>query len=140
MAYARLTSRQKKQIVADYLRLESYNAVAKLHGISDSTVKNVVMQSRDIAERLARKKAQDDADILAYMEAHRDRAIKIIEAGLAVLPDKIANAKSATEAATALGIIIDKWGVLNKSAGADVEDLTPLADMLNEGGADSGKS
>ena len=37
----RLTDRKKKKIVADYLELESYNAVAKLNSVSDSTVKRV---------------------------------------------------------------------------------------------------
>ena len=31
---ARLTDRQKKKIVADYLETESYNATAKMNGVS----------------------------------------------------------------------------------------------------------
>ena len=35
---ARLTDKQKKKIIADYVQLGSYNAVAKKHKIADSTV------------------------------------------------------------------------------------------------------
>ena len=36
---ARLTDKQKKKIIADYVELGSYNAVAKIHGVSRQTVK-----------------------------------------------------------------------------------------------------
>lgn len=39
---ARLTDIRKKKIVADYVQLESYNAVAKINGVSPNTVKNIV--------------------------------------------------------------------------------------------------
>ena len=39
---ARLTDRQKKKIVADYLETESYNATAKINGVSKDTVKRVL--------------------------------------------------------------------------------------------------
>ena len=42
MMAARLTDKQKKKIVADYLELGSYLAVAKKNGVSDSSVKRVV--------------------------------------------------------------------------------------------------
>ena len=40
---ARLTDRRKKKIVADYLETESYNATAKINGVSKDTVKRVVL-------------------------------------------------------------------------------------------------
>ena len=42
----RLTDRQKKKIVADYLELQSYNATAKENGVSKDTVKRVVRRVR----------------------------------------------------------------------------------------------
>lgn len=41
---ARLTDRQKKKIVADYLELGSYNATAKRNGVSDTTVKRIIVE------------------------------------------------------------------------------------------------
>ena len=41
---ARLTDRQKKKIVADYLELGSYNATAKKNGVSNHTVKRILLE------------------------------------------------------------------------------------------------
>ena len=111
---ARLTDLQKKKIIADYARLESYNAAAKLNHVSDNTVKRIVLEMRDFTEKVEQKKEQNTADILEYMEKQRDKVCEIIDAGLAVLPEKIADARSATEITTAIGTLIDKWTIMNK--------------------------
>ena len=49
---ARLTDKQKKKIVADYLELGSYNATAKRNNVSDTTVKRIVLFFLEIAEKL----------------------------------------------------------------------------------------
>lgn len=130
----RLTDKQKKKIVADYANTESYNAAANMNGVSHNTVKRIVSEMTDFAEKVTQKKEENTADIMAYMEAQRDRVCDIIDAGLSVLPEKIADAKSATEVTTAIGTLIDKWTMMSKQQGGDVEDLTPLADMLKEDG------
>lgn len=110
MMAARLTDKQKKKIVADYLELGSYNAVSKIHGISRQTVKNVVLSSTDIGQKLQQKKDENTTDILAYMESRRGVVCEIIEKGLAALndPDKLKEA-SPSQITTALGTLIDKW-------------------------------
>lgn len=107
---ARLTDRQKKKIVADYLELGSYNAVSKIHGISRQTVKNVILSSTDIGQKLQQKKDENTTDVLAYMESRRGVVCEIIEKGLAALndPDKLKEA-SPSQITTALGTLIDKW-------------------------------
>ena len=107
---ARLTDKQKKKIVADYLELGSYNATAKRNGVSDTTVKRIIVESGEIAEKLEQKKAENTADILAYMESKRGVVCEIIEKGLAALnnPDKLSEASPA-QITTALGTLIDKW-------------------------------
>lgn len=133
---ARLTDKQRKKIIADYTQLESYNAVAKLNGVSKDTVKRVVLACEDFAEKAQRKKEQNTADVLMYMETQRERVCNIIDVGLTALPERLENAKTASEITTALGTLIDKW-TMNAAKGGDVEDLTPLADML--AGKDGGK-
>lgn len=109
----RLTDKQKKKIIADYLETESYNATAKLNGVADTTVKRVVQSCGDFMEKAEQKKGENDADIAAYMDSKRDRVCEIIEIGLDVLPEKIIGAKTASEVTTALGTLIDKWGGKN---------------------------
>ena len=116
---ARLTDRQKKKIVADYLELGSYNAVAKMNGVSNHTVKRVVLEVPEISEKFKQKKDENTADILAYMEAQKDRVCDIIDISLEVLPDKIRNAKTAADVTTAMGTVISKWAEIKESTGGD---------------------
>jgi hypothetical protein len=115
---ARLTDRQKKKIVADYLETESYNATAKKNGVCGQTVRRVIEESQGITENLKRKKEENTADILAYMDSRRKQVCDIIEVGLAVLPEKIQTAKTASEVTTAIGTLIDKWALV-KSEGEE---------------------
>lgn len=107
---ARLTDKQKKKIIADYTELGSYNATAKINGVSRQTVKNVVMSDTEIGQKLQHKKEQNTADILSYMESKRDIVCEIIGNGLDVLlsKDKLAEATPA-QITTAIGTLIDKW-------------------------------
>lgn len=105
----RLTDRQKKKIIVDYLETESYNATAKKNNTTHQTVKRIVTASPEVSRMLQQKKEKNTADILAYMESQKDAICEIIRIGLEVLPGKIENAKTASEVTTALGTLIDKW-------------------------------
>ena len=75
---ARLTDRQKKKILADYTQIGSYNAVAKINGVSDKTVRNLVLKNPDITEKYEQKKEQNTTDILDYMERQRDDVSEVL--------------------------------------------------------------
>ena len=107
---ARLTDKQKKKIIADYVQLGSYNATAKANGVSLNTVKKIVQGNADIAEMCNQKKEQNTADILAYMDSKKDIVCEILGKGLDVLNDE-EKLKEATPAqiTTAIGTLIDKW-------------------------------
>ena len=128
---ARLTDRQKKKIVADYLELGSYRATAKKNDVADGTVKRIVLECGDIEQKVAQKKEENTADILAYMEGKRKAVCEIIEIGLSVLPDKIKTAKSASEVTTALGTLIDKWSAVSGGP-ADTAKEDELSKSLRE--------
>ena len=53
---ARLTDKQKKKIVVDYLETQSYSATARLNGVTHQTVKRIVQESPDFSEKLQQKK------------------------------------------------------------------------------------
>lgn len=130
----RLTDRQKKKIVADYLELGSYNAVAKIHGVSRQTVKNIVTSDTEIGHKLQQKKAENTADILAYMESQRGLVCEIIGKGLAVLNDeeKLREAAPA-QITTALGTLIDKWALKGQLiSGKDQVEDDPITKSLKE--------
>lgn len=126
---ARLTDKQKKKIIADYLECQSTRVVGKANGVSAETVRKIINECGEIGRKLAEKKEQNTQDILSFMESQRDKVNEIIVIGLSCLPDKLQNAKSATEITTALGTLIDKWA--NIGGNAD-DPLYALLDKWND--------
>ena len=128
---ARLTDRQKKKILADYVQTSNYCATAKLNGVSANTVKKIVQTNADIAEKLIRKKEENTADVLTYMESQRDVVCQIIGKGLAVLNDstKLAEA-TPSQITTAIGTLVDKWTLLQeKTANDNSERVRVIIDV-----------
>lgn len=128
---ARLTDRQKKKILADYVQTSNYCATAKLNGVSANTVKKIVQTNADIAEKLIRKKEENTAAVLTYMESQRDVVCQIIGKGLAVLNDQAKLAEATpSQITTAIGTLIDKWTLLQeKTANDDSERVRVIIDV-----------
>lgn len=133
---ARLTDKQKKKIIADYLETGSYRATAKINGVADGTVKRIVLDCGDIEQKVANKKEENTADILAYMERKRGVVCGILGKGLDALnsPDKLAEASPA-QITTALGTLIDKWAMIGGGPKdeAEEDDLSRSLRELGEG-------
>lgn len=53
---AKLTDRQKKKIIADYVQLHNYRKTAKLNNVAESTVRKVVSENPVCADLCAKKK------------------------------------------------------------------------------------
>lgn len=129
---ARLTDKQKKKIIADYVELGSYNAVAKTNGVSKDTVKRIVQSCEDFGQKAKQKKEQNTADIIAYMESKRAIVCEILGKGLEALndPDKLKEATPA-QITTAMGTLIDKWTAIS-SGPADTAKEDDLSRSLRE--------
>lgn len=111
---ARLTDKQRKKIVADYLELGSYRATGRKNNVSAGTVKRIVEECDDIEQKVSQKKEENTADVLAYMESQRGIVCEIIGKGLMVLnsEEKLAEATPA-QITTAIGTLIDKWTTIS---------------------------
>lgn len=129
---ARLTDRQKKKIIADYVQLNNYCAVAKINNVSATTVKNIVLASADFVEKCEQKKEENTADVLAYMDEHKDLVCSFIGKGLEMLndPKKLA-AANLSQITTAMGTLIDKWAMIGGSP-ADTVKEDALSESLRE--------
>ena len=129
---ARLTDRQKKKIIADYVQLNNYCAVAKINNVSATTVKNIVLASVDFVEKCEQKKEENTADVLAYMDEHKDLVCSFIGKGLEMLndPKKLA-AANLSQITTAMGTLIDKWAMIGGSP-ADTVNEDALSKSLKE--------
>ena len=127
---ARLTDKQKKKIIADYVELGSYNAVAKIHGVSRQTVKNIVSTDAEIGQKLQQKKEQNTADILSHLESQKADVIKVLDEYITAMRDpmKIKRA-GVVQLATALGIVIDKYTMTAKNEQA-LQKLDEVMDKI----------
>lgn len=147
---ARLTDRQKKMIIADYVELESYNAVAKKHKVSVDTVKRTVLRYDKTTQKAIQKKEQNTLDMLAFMDSRKKEAQNVIDLYLSALndPEKVKKAPI-EKVATVLGIVVDKFTKLPEGVHAGKVEADPLTIAINEAvahglfqetGADTGLS
>lgn len=107
---ARLTDKQKKKIIADYVQLGSYNAAAKMNGVSHQTVKRIVDRNPEMDKKLQHKKEQDTADIIAYMDNQKSGVCEILDICMNELknPEKYVKVPP-QQIATTMAILIDKY-------------------------------
>ena len=129
---ARLTDRQKKKILADYVQTNNYCATAKINGVSATTVKNLVRANADIVKKCEQKKEENTADVMEYMNDHKDLVCSFIGKGPEMLndPEKLA-AANLSQITTAMGTLIDKWAMIGGSP-ADTVREDALSQSLKE--------
>jgi len=131
---ARLTDKQKKKIIADYTAVESYNAVARMNGVSKDSVRRVVQNCAGFDQIAKQKKEQNTADIIAYMESQRDDVCAFLGQAMEQLknPEKLAKAQL-QQIATTMAIIIDKYTAINGGP-VDMLEEDDLSRSLREMG------
>lgn len=108
---AKLTDKQKKKIIADYVNNQNYSETARMNNVSVNGVKNIVLADKDTANKCKQKKEENTKDILEYMDNIYDKQKNIIDLSLSALekkledPDMFTNVK---DIATVYGVIFDK--------------------------------
>ena len=113
MARTKLTDKQKKKIIADYIENQNFSETARINGVDKSTVKRLVDSGydKDIQQKTTQKKEENTKDILEYMDSKVDKQREIIDLALDVLKEKLENPDLLTnikDVATVYGVIIDK--------------------------------
>lgn len=105
-----LTDKQKKRIIADYVEIGSYSAVSKIHGISATTVRKIVLRSPECVEMCKQKKDQNAQDMLEYLDAKKRDACAFIDKALRAMSEDEKIERTGIQAlATSIGIVIDKF-------------------------------
>lgn len=111
MARTKLTDKQKKKIVADYIQTQNYRETARINNVDRETVKKLVNEDKDFAQKLAIKKEENTQDILEYMNSIKEKQKRIIDLSLTALEGKLENPDMFTnvkDIATVYGVIFDK--------------------------------
>lgn len=134
MGAQRLTDKQKKKIIADYVQLQNYTKTAKLNGVSDTTVKRLISTApSEMLKKVEQKKEQNTLEMLDYMDSKKERVQEIIDVYLGVLtdPEKLEGA-TLQQITTALGTLIDKWTAIDDRRKGDSVDGDTPADELSK--------
>ena len=123
MSAKRLTDKQKKKIVADYVQLQSYARASKLNDVAESTVRKIVKDNPKCADLCAQKKEQNTQDMLSYLGSKSVEAQDLLGLYLKAMadPDKIAEA-TLPQLSTAFGTIVDKFAMLGDQNSIEVPD------------------
>lgn len=111
MARTKLTDKQKKKIVADYIESQNYTQTGIKNKVDTETVRRIVKADKDFARKSEEKKEKDTKDILEYMDDIKEKQKRIIDLSLQALEDKLESPDMFTnvkDIATVYGVIFDK--------------------------------
>lgn len=111
MARNKLTDKQKKKIIADYVENQNYLKTANMNGIKAESVRRIVKADKSFVKKSEQKKEKDTQDILEYMNSIKEKQKRIIDLSLQALEDKLESPDMFTnvkDIATVYGVIFDK--------------------------------
>lgn len=134
---AKLTDKQKKKIIADYVETQNYSETARLNNVSDVTVKDVVTKDKTTLKKLEEKKQENTQSTIEYMQTQHETKKRILDKILTAIETKAEDIDMFTnikDLATAYGIILDKeLKVLELQRGnANNEELNKVKELLGK--------
>ena len=108
---AKLTDKEKKKIIADYVENQNYSETARLNNISDKTVKRIIDAENGVVEIVEQKKQENTLNLLEQMDATKNKRIKLLSKMVDKMDDKLENIDMFTnikDLSMAYGIMMDK--------------------------------
>ena len=111
MSRGKLTDKQKKKIIADYVDNNNYSETARINNISETSVRRIVKGNEGITEKVEQKKEENTQDMFKYIETKNKEKKKIIDLCFKALNDKLEKTDIFTnvkDIITVYGILIDK--------------------------------
>ena len=137
----KLTDRQKKKIIADYVENGNYSETARLNNTTDVNVRRVVEEDKDnVLKKVEQKKEENTEDMLEYLQNKRDDKKRVVELCFKALEDKLASPDmftSVKDIITVYGIIADKElkyadMMIKKNATKDLSKVELLLSKIEE--------
>lgn len=107
----KLTDRQKKKIIADYVDNGNYSETARINGVNKSTVQRLISKNQEVQQKAQEKKEENTQDMLQYLESKKEDKKRVIELCFKALEDKLASPDmftSVRDIAMVYGVIVDK--------------------------------
>lgn len=136
----KLTDRQKKKIIADYVENGNYSETARLNGVNKSTVQRLISKNQEVQQKAQEKKDENTEDMLEYLQNKRDDKKRVVELCFKALEDKLASPDmftSVKDIITVYGIIADKElkyadMMIKKNATKDLSKVELLLSKIEE--------
>lgn len=107
----KLTDKQKKKIIADYIDNNNYSETARMNNTTDTTVRRIIRENKEILKKVEQKKEENSRDMFEYMKNKDDEKKRIVDLCFEALDKKLSNLDMFTnvkDIATVYGIIMDK--------------------------------
>lgn len=111
MNRVKLTDKQKKKIIADYIDNNNYSETARMNNTTDTTVRRIIRENKNVLEKVEQKKEENSQDMFEYMKNKDNDKKRIIDLCFEALDKKLSNLDMFTnvkDIATVYGIIMDK--------------------------------
>ena len=111
MARTKLTDKQKKKIIADYIENQNYSLTGRINKVDTETVRRIVKADREFAKKSELKKEKDTQDILEYMNDITQGQKKVINLSLEVITEMLEKRDkrlTGRDIAMIYGVIFDK--------------------------------
>ena len=107
----KLTDKQKKKIIADYIDNNNYSETARMNNTTDTTVRRIIRENKEILKKVEQKKEENSQDMFEYMKNKDNDKKRIVDLCFEALDKKLSNLDMFTnvkDIATVYGIIMDK--------------------------------
>ena len=107
----KLTDKQKKKIIADYIDNNNYSETARMNNTTDTTVRRIIRENKEVLEKVEQKKEENSQDMFEYMKNKDNDKKRIVDLCFEALDKKLSNLDMFTnvkDIATVYGIIMDK--------------------------------
>lgn len=109
---AKLTDRQRKQIIAEYVAGgTSHRALAQKYGVTPTAIKRV-LDKKECVQKCEEKKRENTLSMLAFMESRKDKAQSLMDAILDLAQDDIKKAPLRDKMG-AFKILLESFGSKN---------------------------
>lgn len=114
MARTKLTDKQKKKIIADYIQNQNYSETARKNKVAVDTVRRIMLTNKNdenFVKKSKQKKEEDTKDILEYMNDITQGQKKVINLSLEVITEMLEKRDkrlTGRDIAMIYGVIFDK--------------------------------
>lgn len=117
---AKLTDRQRKRIIAEYIDGDgkvSQKSLAQKYGVSESAIRKVLSDEK-VRKSADIKKEENLQDMLAFLDSRKKSAQQLIDLIMAEMPESIRKA-SLREKSGALKILSEVFSVKTEQTSTD---------------------